>query len=1100
MEEGNRLENNIAAYKRKYHLFFLLKGLTITVTLVVSLFLFYNLLEYFARFPSVVRAILFYSYLLIALIAFGRWVILPLLGVFLQTFQISNEEAARRIGLFFPGINDKLLNILQLYRDDPDRSDLVSASIEQKSKEVGTFRFEQAVNLYETKQFIFYLLIPFVVIIFLGVTFPRVLSDGTTRIVNYNVDFKPMAPFRFNLLNDELIAYKNEDYSIDFEVVGEEVPESVYILFGDRRIKINSPDNSHYRYQLKKIADDVNFQLEGAGFFSDNFKINVVNRPNIRNFNVSLQYPAYLNRKNEKYVNTGNLQVPEGTNIQWQLQTLFTDSLKMRFMDDSVLHPIPRLNDQLFEYERSVKNSTSYELVLNNDFGPNKEPIIYQIEVLEDQYPRISINQYGDSVLYNYVILGGNISDDYGFSSLKIFYKVSTGNTIQPSDIYQSENIAFDPNKNTQGFYYQWNIDSLHLSHDDQVEYFLEVRDNDGINGRKRSRTSMYYYRFPARQEIREELEKSSQAAENQLDRALKDAQELNEKIEEAQDRLKGKRQMSWQDQKLLEDIIKDKKDLVDEVEKLKELNESLNQKQDKFGNQSEKMKEKVEQLQKLMDELLDEETKKLYEELQKLLEEKKDLNEIKSLMENIDFNEQNFEEELERMLELFKKLKFEMDLDQTINELNDLQEKQENLSEQTENKENELGDIQDEQESLNKEFNEIEESIEDLLDQNQDLKHPNPMQDTFEDEKNIKESQKDASDNLEQGKRNKAAKSQQNASEKMKSLSEKMQQMQSSGQMMEMQENLKSLRDIVDNLIKLSQDQEKIMDEFKVINQSDPRFIELSQQQLKLKDDAKVIQDSLIALSQRVMQISSFITREVNEMNKYMDESMEDIRDRKKAQASGKQQFAMTSMNNLALLLDDVLTSMQQALANAMGIPSKDKKSGQKPSMSKMQQMLNEQIQELKKSGKSGKALSEELSKLAAEQEKIRRMLQEEEEKLNDINGNDGNLGDLVDKMEQTEIDLVNKRITERLIQRQEDILTRLLEAEDAMREQELDKDREAKTARQLEREIPPEFEEYLRSKEKEIELLKTVPPKLNPYYKKEAMDYFKRLENTYN
>ena len=85
------------------------------------------------------------------------------------------------------------------------------------------------------------------------------------------------------------------------------------------------------------------------------------------------------------------------------------------------------------------------------------------------------------------------------------------------------------------------------------------------------------------------------------------------------------------------------------------------------------------------------------------------------------------------------------------------------------------------------------------------------------------------------------------------------------------------------------------------------------------------------------------------------------------------------------------------------------------------------------------------------------------------------------------------------RSINRQEEILTRLLQAEDAMREQELDNEREAKSAKQLERPVPPEFEDYLKLKEKEIELLRTVPPKLNPYYKKEVMEYFNRLETSF-
>jgi hypothetical protein len=98
---------------------------------------------------------------------------------------------------------------------------------------------------------------------------------------------------------------------------------------------------------------------------------------------------------------------------------------------------------------------------------------------------------------------------------------------------------------------------------------------------------------------------------------------------------------------------------------------------------------------------------------------------------------------------------------------------------------------------------------------------------------------------------------------------------------------------------------------------------------------------------------------------------------------------------------------------------------------------------------------------------------------------------------MEQTEMDLVNKQLTEQTIRRQRDILTRLLETEKSMREQNLEEERKGETAKEYQKEIPRAFEEYLRLKEKEVELLKTVPPKLYPYYKKEVNEYFKRIEN---
>jgi myosin heavy subunit len=284
-------------------------------------------------------------------------------------------------------------------------------------------------------------------------------------------------------------------------------------------------------------------------------------------------------------------------------------------------------------------------------------------------------------------------------------------------------------------------------------------------------------------------------------------------------------------------------------------------------------------------------------------------------------------------------------------------------------------------------------------------------------------------------------------------------------------------------------------MKSFNQIQQTDPKYIKICQHQLKIKDDSKVLEDSLLSLAKKDPFMGSIVTREVGELNDHVDKAVENIRERRKGNASSEMQLSMTSINNLALMLNDHFDMMMDMMANAKPSMGKGKNKGQQ-SLGEMQKKLNEQIEQLKNSGKSGRQLSEELARMAAEQERIRRALQEMQEKLEQQGGKSPG-GDIPGKMEQTEMDLVNKQLTEQTIRRQKDILTRLLETEKSMREQNLDEERKGETAKEYQKEIPRAFEEYLRLKEKEVELLKTVPPKLYPYYKKEVSEYFKRIEN---
>jgi hypothetical protein len=260
--------------------------------------------------------------------------------------------------------------------------------------------------------------------------------------------------------------------------------------------------------------------------------------------------------------------------------------------------------------------------------------------------------------------------------------------------------------------------------------------------------------------------------------------------------------------------------------------------------------------------------------------------------------------------------------------------------------------------------------------------------------------------------------------------------------------------------------------------------------------------------LADRVFQIQSFVTRELADMNDGMDKASDAIKKRRMDIAAVKQQSAMTSMNNLALMLNDVLQQMQQSMAQGMSGNQMCKKPGGKPSLSQMQQQLNKQIQDLKKSGKSGKGLSEELAKIAAQQEAVRRALQQQMKagkQKGDKQGNQndggnqgdvGNLSKMIEQMEKSEEDLVNKKVTQELINRQQEILTRLLESEKAQRERGLDEEREAEQVKEKRTTVPPEFAEYLKAKQKQIELLQTVPLNLNPFYKKAVSDYFQKVK----
>jgi hypothetical protein len=134
----------------------------------------------------------------------------------------------------------------------------------------------------------------------------------------------------------------------------------------------------------------------------------------------------------------------------------------------------------------------------------------------------------------------------------------------------------------------------------------------------------------------------------------------------------------------------------------------------------------------------------------------------------------------------------------------------------------------------------------------------------------------------------------------------------------------------------------------------------------------------------------------------------------------------------------------------------------------------------------------------MAQQQAALRRQIQELSSMLNSkgMSGQSKEIRAIQEEMDKNETDLVNRRLNSTLIERQKQIMTRLLEAEKAIRDQEEDDKRNARAGRDEQRPMPPELRQYLQSRQSLLDLYKTAPPALKPYYRKMAEDYLKQVK----
>ena len=1096
------LKAKIEEYRKKYFLNHLIRGSLQFIIVLAALVTLISLLEHYFWFNRLVRAFIFYSSLGITLISFLLWVFLPIARYFhWLPVHFTDTEVAKEIGSKFPEVKDRLLNALQLERISEQDNSLIVASIDSYLTHLKPIPFTNGIDFRINLKYVRYLVFIMLSMVLFSLLYPGLYKNSTKRVLNYSSHYSKPMPFNFDVQLSNQHAFKNESFTVTAILSGESVPSQLYIDYLGRKLLMASQQPGIFSYTFSVIQSDLSFVIEGGGYVSERYEITMIERAEIQLFNILLKYPEHTGRKPET-VSNGRLQLPEGTITTWNIQTKATDQATL-VINDSIRISSETIENQLFTFNYQFFEDAFYEIILSNEYSKNKDQIKYQVATIKDEYPTLEANFYLDTVLYEYVLISGEAFDDYGINQLDVF-----GETNEK--LFFRESIGQYSNLNSTNYYYQLKLDSLWQKIDDDASLtlYVSVKDNDLINGYKSTRSESFTIRLPNTSTISDEIDRKSDKTSDNLSKSINSAQSINEKIKQLQERLLSKESLEWQEEKLLNELLEQRKKIEEQVNELKQQFDDLNQAENKFNERSEEIKEKAEKLQELMNDVLDEETKKLYEELQKLMEENADMDQLRDQIGELGKNEQNLEKELERALELFKRLKVESELEKTSKSLEKLSDNQEKLAKQSEEySKNELKDdlieksseLSNEQKKLNDQFDQLQNNIDKIKQLNQELKNPVPLQDLSEDMQEIKEGLEKAQEQMEKGQFEQGIKQQQQNSKNLKQMAQKFSQMMESMQMEMLSEDIGNLKNILDDLVKLSFQQESLIDGFYEVTQVDPKFVELSQQQLKLKDDAEVLEDSLLALSQRVVQMSSFITREVGLVNENIDAAVTNLRNRDRNKALSNQQFAMASINNLALLLDDLLQQMQNSQASSSGKGKPDDKNGQgMPNLKELQKQLSQDIQELKDSGMKGRQLSESLSKMAAQQEMLREKLNELKNSLNGQPGGEDageSMEDAMKLMEQNEIDLVNKRLTQQLINRQEEIMTRMLDAENAMKEQEFDQERKGETAGEIEQSMPKAFQEYLLERKKQIELQKTIPIGLNPFYKKEVNDYFRRL-----
>jgi hypothetical protein len=898
--------------------------------------------------------------------------------------------------------------------------------------------------------------------------------------------------------------------------------DSPEIEIGSSSERLSASSVNEFKTVVPNITSTVVYWFEYKGVRSEEYRITVTPRPVIKSLKITVYPPAYT-RLPSRLVDGSEISTIVGSTVYVEVESADEISgARVEFGEGEnvkleLSSPEPPSSEESLREKGETKAVGSFTVMKNGNFRviiskeglgtrvpagetsetanlkvgvregelTNLNPPNYNVHVFPDEYPKVSIIEPLETTPFNSafskgeystkeVLVTSRITDDFGFTKLRLGYKLSKSKYGFPEKDYQYTDI---PVKNLDAtgveVSYMWNLSPLNLATEDEVEYFVEVFDNDAVSGPKSSKSEIRKIVMPSLESLLKKTEKSKEEIESALNTAYQEAMELKEELDEIKDKLeKNPEELGLNDPKKNQELrqkIENSQNQFNSVQQ--KLNELMNELQSQ--NQiSQETLEKYMELQKLFERI---DSPELREMLKKLQEALREMNKDKLMeaLRNFKFDEEAFKKSIEKTMELLQKILNEQKFGELTKKLDELAKRQEELKNQTEKTDesdkNKLNEISKSQEQLRKEYEEFQKQLKELLEKMKKLQNDEI---TKQLEKMLKEMQKkmleqkmnEASKNLQNGDKNQSLPQQQQLSNELQNMNQMLQDLLA--QMMD-QENSKMMAKMMEMLSKLqemSQKQGELKEQSSNLDKdSEPsEFQQNAREQKDLAQELSKTIDEMMSLSGQMPMtpmLGKLLGDAYNEMGKATEQlGKKDAKGANKSQGNAKE-------------------SLDKAIEKFQSMCQSGNKPGRGSSLSQLlqmlqqlierQQALNQGLNQLGQQGNQGQYTQEQLAqmqRLKMEQETIRKSLQqlnEEFKKQQELEGKKllGNLEEVQKDMMEVIKDLQDRNITPETRKRQEKILSRMLDFQLSQREKDFEKKRESRPGKDYDRSSPTEI-----------------------------------------
>ncbi|MCS7296707.1 MAG: hypothetical protein RMK19_00900 [Bacteroidia bacterium] len=1038
------LRERLTAFRAAYYRIWIARGLLLTLLWSGALFVLFSFTEGIFWWEVPVRWALWFLWVGGTAYGLGRWVVYPLLqyGFRLRGY-LSDEEAARWIGRRLPAVQDKLLNALQLSRQETADAAAVALAIEERMQRLSFIPWEVTLPRQQVRKYLLLLL----GVVAGGALFwlisPTVFRQGAQRFLQPHRAFARPLPYALHIEGLKPFYRQGETLLLRFSLSGEKLPSTLYVTDGRGLLPLQKRSPTLYELSLPNLQESLMLRVEANKELLRMFSISVLRPPFVKDFQIVCQYPAYTRLQSDTFYRP-TFRVLQGSEIYVSFRVESERPYKVQAEAFSL-----RLEEGRWKGRFRARESGAYSILIRESYFTDS--LFLHAEVFPDLHPSVHLySEWFDEPTWDQH-LRLRLMDDYGFSRALLWYRIAESTTPGRSfPQFRSMNVPIS-SQPIQDHVFRCNWRELGVQAGDRVEYYVEVWDNDALTGPKSSRSILYTFEpvnDAGRQEVFAQLQDSlfeellkvrkdieALLSEKDMAQSSQKATEMSERFRSLRSELRSLQRLALEQQLYTPELLK-----------------------------------QMEQLQKLLESIDPQKPEQLLSQMQA---PSRDSLRLSQLKEELRRAYQEWQEKLERLEALLPRYQRQRALESLLTRLSEMVEQQRQLSQLSDSlqkgAEPHQLHLKEEAEKLHKGVDSLKKeergALRDSLGKAGEAlrKASGYMQEALEEiqrEGSPQESQENAAKALEQA---------------LQAIDRGMQQEGAD----EEAEDYEALRLLLKGILSLSFRQEstrkKAQESSSFISAAQP----LISEQMNIRRDYRQIHDSLFMLAQRSPAIEEPILDLLREIERYFQglsftEAEPLIR---------RQQYILQGLNRLANLMTELLAQLEEGLKNrqqeggACQRPFKVRRksasiqsssgrspSGQRPLsqptqrhttlplLQQLQKQLNEALERALTPNPASESMGglspEERARLSAQQELIRLRLQE---LLRQNPGEAGELQTLIEEMQKAERDLLIGAITRERLLRQQAILTRLLEYERSQQERELDPARESRTARQF-------------------------------------------------